>query len=223
MRGCFITFEGPEGSGKTTQARRLAERLRARGCRVVVAREPGGTPTGEAIREVLQHDAGGEIPAAETETLLFAACRAQLVRTVILPALAKGACVICDRFADSTLAYQGYGRGMDVGQIARLNAFATCGVTPDLTLLLDIDVKKGLKRVAGRNSRSGARRDRIESETLGFHRKVRAGYLAMARQWPRRIVRIGSDRSPEAVERDVWKQVNQRLNRKGKCRIRECP
>src|SRR5450759_4346826 len=134
MSARFITFEGPEGGGKSTQIIRLAERLRADGNEVVTTREPGGTATGEAIRGILQHDTAGEALAAETELLLFAASRAQLVRTVIVPALARGAWVLCDRFADSTTAYQGYGRQLDLNRIAWLNEMAMGGCLPRLTI-----------------------------------------------------------------------------------------
>jgi len=137
MKGLFITFEGPEGSGKSTHVARLAKRLKKSGYEVLMTREPGGTIAGEAIREVLQYDRRGEQVSPETETLLFIASRAQLVRTIIMPALKRGVCVICDRFADSTIAYQGYGRGLDVSSLVKLNDFAINGAVPDLTILLD--------------------------------------------------------------------------------------
>ena len=140
MTGLFISFEGPEGSGKSTQAARLKQRLIDIGYAVVSVREPGGTATGEAIRDLLQHDAAGEPIYAETETLLFAASRAQLVRGVISPALAAGTCVIADRFVDSTTAYQGYGRGFGADEVIAINTFAVNGVMPDLTLLLDLSI-----------------------------------------------------------------------------------
>ena len=151
-KGRFITLEGPEGSGKSTHAQRLAERLRRQGHAVLCTREPGGTRTGEIIRNVLQHDQAGEAICPAAETLLFAASRAQLVQHVILPALRQGQWVISDRFADSTTAYQGYGRGFDLAAIGAINAFAIDGAEPDLTFLLDVNV------ALGRDRRGGARR-----------------------------------------------------------------
>jgi dTMP kinase len=149
--GQFITFEGPEGGGKSTHIKRLAARLKALGHEVLLTREPGGTPTGEAIRGILQHDHTGEAICPEAELLLFEASRAQLVRTVILPALQKGVWVLCDRFADSTTAYQGYGRGFDLETILMLNQHAMGDCVPALTLLMDIEVQVGRERLAQRN------------------------------------------------------------------------
>jgi dTMP kinase len=203
MRGKFITFEGPEGGGKTTQARRLVERLQAAGRQVVYTREPGGTPTGEAIREILQHNKAGEAPCPETEVLLFAASRAQLVRYVIVPALERGDWVVCDRFADSTTAYQGYGRGFSVEQMIAINEFAIDGAQPDLTLLLDLPVSDGFARLAQR----GGVKDRIEREALDFHERVRAGYLELARRWPARFRIVDPRGALEAVAEEIWKLV----------------
>ena len=211
MNGVFITFEGPEGSGKTTQSSRLAERLRSGGREVVTLREPGGTPTGEAIREILQHDSAGEPIAPETEVLLFAASRAQLVRTVLLPALERGACVVCDRFSDSTLAYQGYGRGFDVGQLIAINAFATSGIQPDVTVLLDLDVARGFERIGKRNEAEHRNRDRFEKEEISFHEAVRAGYLELAQRWPERFAVIQSDGDVATVEESIWAVLAPRL------------
>ena len=203
-RGKFITLEGPEGSGKSTHARLLVAQLQEKGCSVIIAREPGGTPVGEAVRRLLQHDAGGEGMAAEAEIFLFMASRAQLVRQVISPALAEGVCVVCDRFADSTTAYQGYARGCDVETILVLNDLATGGLAPDLTILLDVDVKAGFERLHQRNLRQGVQKDRIERETLGFHERVRSGYLELARRWPQRIRVVDAARDEEAVQADIW-------------------
>jgi len=205
MKGVFITFEGPEGSGKTTQARRLCRRLRRAGCRVVSVREPGGTRTGEAIRDIVQHDVTREPIAPEAEALLFAASRAQLVRRRILPALARGAWVVSDRFADSTTAYQGYGRGFDIQTVLDINAFAVGAAVPRLTILLDVDVGAGLARLVGR--RQGGRRDRIEREAAAFHERVRRGYLALARRWPRRVRVVDARRAAGAVHEQVWALV----------------
>ena len=177
MGGIFITLEGPEGSGKSTQAGRLTARLRGLGYEVVSTREPGGTATGEAIRSILQHNDASESLFAETEALLFAASRAQLVRSVIIPALESGKCVVCDRFADSTTAYQGYGRGFDISTMLAINAFAINNALPDITILLDIDVRYGFERLRKRNRERKTEHDRIESEDMEFHERVRAGYL----------------------------------------------
>lgn len=211
MTGLFITFEGPEGSGKTTQSSMLADRLRSEGREVVTMREPGGTPTGEAIREILQHDSAGEPIERETEVLLFAASRAQLVRTVLLPALERGACVVCDRFADSTLAYQGYGRGFDVEDLIAINAFATAAIQPDVTILLDLEVARGFKRLGRRNEAEHRGKDRFEREDLPFHEAVRAGYLALARRWPERFLLVPSDGDVEGVADTIWTRLAPRL------------
>jgi len=214
-RGAFISLEGPEGCGKSTQARRLADRIGREGIPVLLTREPGGTPTGEAIRDLLQHDKAGEPLAAETETLLFLASRAQLVRCVIAPALEAGTWVICDRFMDSTTAYQGFGRGFGAERIQALNAFAVGRVLPDLTLLLDLDVTAGFVRLQERAARTGAAPDRMEREEAAFHERVRAGYRELAARKPDRIRVINADRDPETVERTVWEAVCHVLGRTG--------
>ena len=203
-RGKFITLEGPEGSGKSTHARLLVAQLQAGGHSVITTREPGGTPVGEVVRRLLQHDEGGEGMSAEAELFLFMASRAQLVRQIIAPALAEGACVVCDRFADSTTAYQGYARGCDVEKILALNDLATGGLAPDLTILLDVDVKAGFERLCQRNLRHGVAKDRFERETLCFHERVRAGYLELARRWPQRIRVVDAARDEDAVQADIW-------------------
>ena len=203
MRGKFITFEGPEGGGKTTHARRLVEKLQATGHKVLYTREPGGTPTGEAIRGILQHDHAGEPICPETEVLLFAASRAQLVRRVILPALDRGEWVVCDRFADSTTAYQGYGRGFPVEQMIAINEFAIKGAQPDLTILLDLPISDGFARLHQR----GGEKDRIEREALEFHERVRTGYLELARRWPERFRILDPRREPDVVAEEIWKLV----------------
>jgi dTMP kinase len=213
MTGLFITLEGPEGSGKSTHAVRLADRLKATGREVVSVREPGGTATGEEIRKVLQHDSANEPLFPETETLLFAACRAQLVRQVILPALTRGCCVVCDRFADSTTAYQGYGRGFGVERMLSINAFAIDGAQPDLTLLLDLPVRDGFDRIQKRNKLAGRGLDRMEREGAEFHEKVRDGYLQLARRWPDRFRVIQSGRPLEDVAEEIWDVVREFLAR----------
>lgn len=211
--GKFITFEGPEGGGKSTQVRRLADRLKASGRTVLTTREPGGTPTGEVIRGILQHDHAGEALCPESELLLFEASRAQLVRHVILPALKKGMWVLCDRFIDSTAAYQGYGRGFDLKSILEINAFTVGDCMPDLTLLLDVEPQTGMKRLTLRNQEHRTTRDRFEREQVEFHERVRAGYLQLARRWPERIQVIDSMRDEAAVEEDIWIAVSKLMNR----------
>jgi dTMP kinase len=213
MSGLFVTFEGPEGSGKSTHVARLAKRLKNSGYEVVITREPGGTVAGEAIREVLQYDKRGEHVSPETETLLFMASRAQLVRTIIIPALKRGACVICDRFADSTIAYQGYGRGLDVASLVKLNEFAINDAVPDLTILLDLDVKRGFQRLKDRNRKKKTSHDRFEREHITFHQKVRTGYLKLAGKWPKRFRIIDADRSLETVDKSIWEVVEKRLGK----------
>ena len=206
-RGKFIPLQGPEGSGKTTQANRLVARLKTLGREAMYVREPGGTPTGEAIRQILQYDKAGEPICPETEVLLFAASRAQLVRHVIIPALERGTIVICDRFADSTTAYQGYGRGFAIDQMLAINQFAIDGAVPNLTLLLDVDVNLGFQRVAERHKASSGACDRIEREAKAFHEKVRNGYLELARQWPERVKIVNAQASADHVEQDIWRIV----------------
>ena len=211
MRGRFITFEGPEGSGKSTQAANLKARLVEAGLEVIGAREPGGTKTGEIVRNLLQHDLTDEPLAPEAEVLLFAASRAQLVRRVIQPALARGAWVICDRFMDSTTAYQGYGRGFDVEQMIRINAFAVGEAVPDRTILLDLDLDDSLERMHERNAVRGQKQDRFEREQRDFHDAVRRGYLELAARWPERFTLIRSDRPEPEVAADVWRCIRQLL------------
>lgn len=211
MSGLFITFEGPEGSGKSTHAARLADRLAAAGYPVLRTREPGGTPTGEVIRDILQHDTTGEPLAPETELLLFSASRAQLVRRVIRPALERGEFVVCDRFADSTTAYQGYGRGFDIEQVLALNAWALGGTDPDITVLLDLPVSCGFERLRARNEARGHTPDRFEREAVAFHERVREGYLDLARRFPGRIRVVPSEGNADAVHDAVWAAVAARL------------
>ena len=163
-KGVLITLEGPDGSGKSTQVGRLVEKLRGRGIDPLVTREPGGTATGELIREILQHDRTGEPLTPETETLLFLAARAQLVRTVIRPALLQGRWVISDRFMDSTVAYQGYGRELGPAVIERMNTFAVGETLPDLTILLDVEPTVGLARIGHRHRTGGLKADRLEGQ-----------------------------------------------------------
>ncbi|MDI6710762.1 MAG: dTMP kinase [Thermoanaerobacterales bacterium] len=173
----FIVFEGVDGAGKSTQVSLAAEALRGRGREVLVTREPGGTRLGEAVRRLLLDVKNAEM-TGETEALLYAAARAQCVREVIAPALRRGTVVLCDRFADSTLAYQGYGRGLDLELLRRINDLATGGLYPALTVVLDLPVDEARLRLAD------GRRDRLEREAADFHERVRAGYLALAAAAP---------------------------------------
>ncbi len=211
MQGRFITFEGPEGSGKSTQIRLLAERLESEGLDVICAREPGGTATGEAIRNILQHDAANEPLADRAELLLFTASRAQLMNQVILPSLAKGSWVLCDRFIDSTMAYQGYARGMDLDVLGRINEFAIYGRKPDLTILLDLSVERGFERLAERYADGAGAADRFEREAQAFHLRVRDGYRRLAEQEPSRFCMVDADQAVESVAQEVWDVVSNRL------------
>jgi dTMP kinase len=183
----FITFEGPEGSGKTTQIQRVAEWLRARGRDCLVTKEPGGTPIADRIRAIVLDSATvGLDPWAEV--LLYSASRRQHTVEKIRPALQRGEIVLCDRYIDATIAYQGYGRLIELGRLETLNRWATDGLVPDLTLLYDIDEKTGLDRAHARNAEMTVDEGRFEAEDLRFHRRVREGYLAIANAEPRRFV-----------------------------------
>lgn len=201
----FITFEGPDGSGKTSQVAALAEFLVGQGFNVLVTREPGGTAIGDQIRAILS-DLGNSEMNPRTETLLFLAARAQIVEQVILPALAEGTIVLCDRYADSTLAYQGYGHQKNLDQIQTLLDFATGGLKPALTLLLDVDVEVGLQRRA-----SGGQWNRLDAYDLDFHRRVRQGYHQLVQADPQRWVVIDAGQSPEQVQKAVQQTIMQRL------------
>jgi len=200
--GIFITLEGGEGSGKTTQARRLCERLTAQGLDVLHTREPGGTLLAERLRSILL-DHSGETIAPETEAYLIFAARRQHVDHVIKPALAQGKTVVCDRFSDSTMAYQGYGRGLDLRILRTMNDWATGKLAPQLTLLFDVPVAVGLSRRRGR----AATQNRLDRETEQFHRKVHRGFHALARREPRRIMVIDSAQPLESVTQTVEELV----------------
>lgn len=194
----FITFEGPEGGGKSSQISMLADFLQTNGFSVYVTREPGGTPIGDQIRDVLHAVSNTDMVAA-TEFLLYSASRAQLVRERILPALEAGRIVLCDRYADSTIAYQGYGRGLDLPLVRQITTFATGGLVPDLTFLLDIDVERGLaRRIDG-----DAEMNRLDLEAVAFHKRVREGYHQLAARDPGRWVIVDADRRPERVGADL--------------------
>ena len=212
-RGVLLSFEGPEGAGKSTHVRLLSEFLTARGLPVQVARDPGGTPLGEEVRRLVKHFGGPGAICDESELLLFGASRAQLVRAVIRPALAAGRIVICDRFLDSTTVYQGYARGLDPAFIAQLHAFALGPCRPDLTLLLDVDPATGLARCARREPEGRSKRDRIEAESAEFHAAVRDGFLALAAAEPERIHVIDAAASLADVQAQVMTQVERVLSR----------
>ena len=204
MAGWFITFEGVEGSGKTTQIRLAGEFLREKGLPFIVTQEPGGTPLGERIREILLNQVGFDI-SGQAEVFLFAAARAQHTDRLILPALEKGQVILCDRFSDATVAYQAYGRGLPLEAVREVCRLASRGLSPRLTLLFDLPVEKGLERafqrIAGREEAS--REDRFEREHLDFHRRIREGYLAIARQEPDRVKIIDASRDVESTRREV--------------------
>jgi dTMP kinase len=197
----FITFEGVEGSGKSLQARLLAERLRERGIEVVATREPGGTPLGDQLRELLLQRADLQL-TSRAEALLMNAARAQHVERVIRPALARGEVVICDRFGDSTLVYQGDGRGLDMHALRSVISFATAELEPDLTILLDVPVEIGLGRKLSREEWN-----RFEAETRDFHQRVRESYLGLARAEPRRWHCFDGQRPPAELADEIWQPV----------------
>ena len=202
--GIFISFEGSEGCGKSTQIRRLADALRQKNREVLILREPGGTPIGEVIRHLLKHDENAVGMTPEAELLLFAASRAQLVREVIRPALERGAVVLCDRFLDSTTVYQGVARALNESDVATINAFAVGGTLPDLTLLLDLDAAEGRRRAAARQEAP----DRMEQENEEFYEAVREGYRKLAMLHPERIVLLDASLDEEGVAALIGAQVN---------------
>ncbi len=209
-RGAFITFEGPEGAGKSTQVRMLLAALEAREPGSAVAtREPGGTPLAEKLRALFKYGLDGEKIDPRTELLLIEAGRVQHIEEFIRPALAAGKVVICDRFTDSTLAYQGAGRGIGAELVKPLNDFACAGITPDLTFILDIPVDRGLKRAAERSPENSIR-DRLENERREFHERLRQGFLALAAADPERCAVIDASGTPEEVHREIWRICNER-------------
>jgi dTMP kinase len=218
MRGKFITFEGGEGTGKSTQAAMLALRLESLGLRVRLTREPGGSPGAEIIRHVLLSGAAKPL-GPEAEAMLFAAARDDHIRCTILPALEAGHWVICDRFADSTRVYQGALGDVDQRLIKALERVSLGDLYPDLTLVLDVPVALGLKRAARR--RGSANPDRFEAETIDFHDKLRQAYLALAAAEPDRCVIIDASAPKEKVARQVWKAVNSRLQPAGAATVLE--
>lgn len=202
----FITFEGIDGSGKTTQIKLLSERLQSQGISVIVLREPGGNEISENIREVLltsKHEIG-----VRAELLLFVAARAQLVEKVICPALDAGKLVICDRYIDSSVAYQGFGRGLSVAEVQECNKFATNNLVPDLTFFLDVPTDIGISRTSVRNEKV---LDRIESAGESFFEKARKGYLSIAEIEPKRFIIIDAKATPEKIHEEIWSYVNMQV------------
>jgi len=202
----FITLEGPEGSGKSMQICDLAEFLRQQGRQVLTTREPGGTFIGDQIREVIMR-MENTMMSPRAEILLFCAARAQIVEEVIRPNLEKGLVVISDRYADSTLAYQGYGHGLDLAILRQILHFATGGLVPDLTLLLDVDVEVGLKR----RRIGGGEWNRLDAQQLAFHQRVRQGYLKMAAEEPDRWRTIDARQKPDHVQTDIRAAISSKL------------
>jgi dTMP kinase len=201
-KGTFITFEGGEGSGKSTHIERLVTRLRQEGYHVLIAREPGGTEVGEQIRHILQYSQQSTAMVPETELLLFCASRAQLVREIIEPARNDGRVVICDRFFDSTTVYQGVGRNIDPSAVAAINNLAVGACLPDLTLVIDLDPRVGLERARGRELF-----DRMENQSLEFYERVRQGYLDLSRREPHRVKVIDGSQTIEVIAKQIWSLV----------------
>jgi len=202
----FITFEGSEGCGKTTQVQKLAERLARSGVTHLVTREPGGTPIGETIRELLQFAPHNSSMTPETELFLFEASRSQLVREIINPALERGICVIADRFFDSTTVYQGAARTLDRELIERLNTFAVGDCIPDVTFVLDVNAATAKSRMQGPR-----KTDRMEQQPADFYERVREGYRALAKREPSRVVLIDGSRTADEIENEIWKVLASRF------------
>lgn len=212
MSGLFITFEGTEGGGKSTQIALLAERLRQLGHRARVLREPGGTPIGEEIRHLLKHHPANEVMMPEAELLLMNASRAQLVLEVIRPALSAGEIVLCDRFYDSTTAYQGYGRQLDLALVQAVIDFAVGRTRPHLTFLLHVSVEVSEARQRARQSANAGPRDRFEEADRAFFRRVEHGFEKIAAAEPERVMVVDATQSIEAVHDDIWRHVAARLS-----------
>ncbi len=209
MTGIFITFEGPDGAGKTTQVKLLERHLRQKGYDVLVTREPGGTPVGEEIRKILLNPSHKDMDAV-TEMYLYAASRAQHVRRVIKPALDKGKMVLCDRFVDSSIAYQGFGRGLGMDVVEAVNRYALGGIVPDLTLFLNIRPEDALARGCIKPEKM----DRLESEELEFHQRVYQGFLVLQKKYAERIKMVDASKSID----EVFKQILELVERLLSCR-----
>jgi dTMP kinase len=203
----FLSFEGSEGSGKSTQIDLLAARLQGAGYPIVVTREPGGTEIGEEIRHLLKHAQSGQAMFPETELLLFAACRAQLVREVILPAAREGKIILCDRFLDSTTVYQGVARQLSQDPVAIINRFAVGELLPNLTVVLDVPADVGLARA---RRRASGLPDRLEQENIDFYQRVREGYLILARSLPERFLVVDGTLPTEQITETIWHEFKRR-------------
>jgi len=206
--GKLISFEGSEASGKSTQIARLAVHLQQAGREVVATREPGGTEIGEQIRNIIVHNSKGDEMCPETELLLFTAARAQVVRQVIAPALQRGAIVLSDRFLDSSTVYQGIARNLPPGPVGEINRFAVGPVMPHLTIVIDVPTEVSLARI---RQRASGLPDRMERENVSFYTKVREGYLLLAQQWPQRVMVVDGTQSLEAIDQQIWTEVQKRL------------
>ena len=210
-RGLFVSLEGSEGCGKSTQIGWLRRRFEERGMSLLITREPGGTPLGESIRHLLQYAPEGEGMCPESELLLFAASRAQLVRDVIQPALEKGTHVIADRFLDSTSVYQGIARGLGLEAVGSINRLAVGNCLPDITFVLDMEAGVAWDR-AHRVSLAEGKKDRMEGEALSFYEAVREGYLVLAREEPGRFVVVDANRDEGAIAKEIWDRLEDRWN-----------
>jgi dTMP kinase len=206
--GTLISFEGAEGSGKSTQISRLAAHFQKTGRDVISTREPGGTEIGEQIRGIIVHNSKGDEMCAETELLLFTAARAQLVREVIAPALMRGSIVLSDRFLDSSTVYQGIGRNLAADPVNQVNRFAVGNVMPDLTVVIDVPEEVSLARL---KQRASDLPDRMERENIGFYKKVREGYLVLAKGMPERFIVVDGTKTEDAIEKKIWTEVSARL------------
>ena len=207
-RGVLISFEGSEGSGKSTQIAHLAEHLQQVGRAVVSTREPGGTEIGEQVRNIIVHNSRGDEMCAETELLLFAASRAQLVREIIAPNLLKGVIVLCDRYIDSSTVYQGVARNLSRDPVQQINQFAVGNVLPDVTIVLDVPTRVSLARI---QQRASDLPNRMERENIDFYKKVRDGYLVLARSLPRRFFVVDGTLPEDKIRRLIWAEVKKRL------------
>lgn len=207
-RGLLISFEGSEGSGKTTQIARLTERLEEMGYDVIVTREPGGTDIGEEIRHLLKHGSSSESMFPETELLLFAASRAQLVREVIVPGLEQGKIILCDRYLDSTTVYQGVARQLSEDPVTYINEFAVGNLMPDLTIVLDVPAGEGMRRI---KHRASGLPDRMEKENIEFYEAVREGYLMLVKSLPDRFSVFDGTREIGQIESQIWDEVSRRF------------
>src|SRR5580693_8114104 len=206
--GTLISFEGSEGSGKSTQITHLAAHLQSLKRDVVSVREPGGTEIGEQIRNIIVHNSRGDEMCAETELLLFTAARAQLVREIIAPALVRGTIVLCDRFLDSSTVYQGIGRNLALDPVHQINRFAVGTVMPDLTIVIDVPTKVGLARI---HQRASDLPNRMERENIDFYKKVREGYLVLAKGLPERFVVVDGSTEQSVTEKKIWEAVKARV------------